>query len=204
MGRKKAAKLSRSGPKRAERHVIALYSEGEVTEPQYFRSLSQLPEIKDRTKLSLRIDMVGAVPLTLVQAAISDKNADRANEYWCVFDVEWPRHHPNLKEALGLAERNGIRVAVSNPNFELWLILHHQDQTAFLDNDGARRLRRSLDGATGKHINASDYLPNRASAALRADRLQGLHEKNGSVFPENNPLSNVHLLVASIENAPAS
>ena len=32
------------------------------------------------------------------------------------------------------AGANGIRLAISNPCFELWLILHFQDHTAWLDN----------------------------------------------------------------------
>jgi hypothetical protein len=201
VGRKQVAKLARKGPARPERHVIALFSEGEVTEPEYLRALARLPEVRERTKLSLRIDLVGAVPLTLVEAAVAEKSSDTANEYWCVFDVEWPRHHPNLQQALDLAARHGIEIAMSNPSFELWLILHHQNQTAFLDNDGARRLRRELDGSADKHLDPKQYLPHRAAAATRATELGLYHEKNGSSFPQNNPITTVHRLVASVENA---
>lgn len=202
MGKKQVAKLARRGPARPERHVIAVFSEGEVTEPEYLNALARLPEVRSRTRLSLRIDLVGAVPLTLVEAAVAEKRSDTANEYWCVFDVEWPRHHPKLQEAMSLADQHGIEIAISNPSFELWLVLHHQNQTAFLDNDGARRLRRELDGSADKHLDPERYLPQRAAAATRAAALQKLHERNGSVFPQNNPMTTMHRLVSSVENAP--
>ena len=64
------------------------------------------------------------------------------DEFWCVFDVEWPRNHPGLGEAIKQARENQIRLAVSNPCFELWLILHFQDHGGWLENNDARRLRR--------------------------------------------------------------
>jgi RloB-like protein len=56
-----------------------------------------------------------------------------------VFDVEWPRNHPGLEEAVKQAYANGIKLAVSNPCFESWLILHFQNHAAWLDNNQARR-----------------------------------------------------------------
>jgi|ERR1022692_2479531 hypothetical protein len=81
------------------------------------------------------------------------------DEFWCVFDVEWPRNHPGLHEAIEQAQQNRIQLAVSNPCFELWLILHFQDQGAWLDNNGARRLRRKLDGSNDKGIDSAKYMP---------------------------------------------
>ncbi len=48
---------------------------------------------------------------------------------WCFFDRD---DHPFIPEALIQARDTNINVAFSDPNFELWLLLHFQDQTAFL------------------------------------------------------------------------
>jgi len=56
---------------------------------------------------------------------------------------------------------------VSNPCFELWLILHFQDHAAWLDNNEARRLRRQLDGSSDKGLDAAKYMPFTAYAAPR-------------------------------------
>jgi len=56
------------------------------------------------------------VPLTLVRAAVAAKNRaageeGEIDEFWCVYDVEWPLHHPALAEARALATRHDIRIA---------------------------------------------------------------------------------------------
>ncbi|HBF80999.1 MAG TPA: hypothetical protein DD420_14035 [Streptomyces sp.] len=72
-------------------------------------------------------------PKSVVRAAIEHKKRaahspqDRWTEYdqvWCVIDVEAPTPHSSLSDALRLAERHGIEVALTNPCFELWILLH--------------------------------------------------------------------------------
>jgi hypothetical protein len=115
-----------------------------------------------------------------------------------VFDVEWPINHPRLKEALALARRHDIRVAVSNPCFELWLALHFCDHRSWLDNDGARRLRRSFDGQAKKGLKGADYMPHREIARQRAILLDRQHEQDCREFPQNNPSSGMHRLITSV------
>jgi hypothetical protein len=112
--------------------------------------------------------------------------------------VEWPVNHPRLKEALDLARRHGVQVAVSNPCFELWLVLHSQGCTAWLTSDDARRLRRDLDGQRDKGLTGSRYMPGRAVAARRARELEQRHEREGRAFPDDNPSSGMHRLLASV------
>ena len=100
------------------------------------------------------------MPLTPVRSAIearerSIREEGEIDEFWCVFDVEWPKNHPNLREALDLARRNDIKLAVSNPCFELWLVLRFQDHRSFVDNIRAARLRSSHDGRQDKGLDAA-------------------------------------------------
>lgn len=66
-------------------------------------------------------------PLSLVNSAIKRakevRSGDAYDDVWCLFDVETPPHG-SLKPALSLASKNKISCAVSNPCFELWLLLH--------------------------------------------------------------------------------
>ncbi|GAA1700025.1 hypothetical protein GCM10009745_53400 [Kribbella yunnanensis] len=177
-----------------------IFCEGEASEPDYLNALKRLPEVRNNTAISLEIDPTSGVPLTLVQAAVARMRKDvEVDEYWCVFDVEWPQHHPHLDRTLQIAAGNDINVAVSNPCFELWLILHHQDHGAFLDNRAAESLSRRLDGRTGKRIDASMYLPQRAEASKRAADLAGRHDQNGALFPDDNPSSSMYKLLKAIE-----
>jgi hypothetical protein len=179
---------------------VLIFCEGEASEPDYINAVKRLPQVQRNVAVRIEIDPEPGVPLTLVErAAARLTNDSEVDECWCVFDVEWPRHHPNLEKALRLANTNGVRVAVSNPCFELWLILHFQDQTAFLDNRAAERLSRQLDGRSGKRLDAAKYMPLRQDAVKRAAVLAGRHERDRTVFPNNNPSSTMHELLAGIE-----
>jgi hypothetical protein len=111
--------------------------EGTRTEPGYFRQKCHL----DRSLVELELSP-GGVPKTLVQRAVEKKrtakrdakrNKDRNLEYdevWCVFDID---EHPFVPEAKHQARDNEISTAISNPCFELWILLHFQDQRAHIE-----------------------------------------------------------------------
>ncbi len=65
-------------------------------------------------------------------------------------EPEWPKNHPKLLDAVELAQARNIRLAISNPCFELWLILHHRDYSRFADTDVVQRESRLIDGRPGK------------------------------------------------------
>lgn len=176
-----------------------IFCEGAASEPDYINGLKKLPEVQWNTAINVEIDPGQGVPLTLVERAVARKNDDEVDECWCVFDVEWPRHHPNLQRALQLARSNGIRLAVSNPCFELWLILHFEDQNGFLDTRAAESRSRSLEGRPGKRIDADVYMSRRREAARRAESLVERHKRDNTVFPDDNPSSSMHELLAAIE-----
>lgn len=174
--------------------TVVVVCEGTTTEPQYIEALAAEPEVRHVAAVDLRLEAAdeGEVPLTLVRRAIAierraKKEGGEVDEIWCVFDVEWPRNHPNLREAMTLAESNGIHLAVSNPCFEIWLILHFKDAAGFLLNDEVRRERRGCDSQTGKHLDPQIYMPRRAAAVERAARLDAMHKRNGTVFSHDNP-----------------
>lgn len=196
--------LKRRVSTRQLRKIILIFCEGARTEPEYLNALRRLPAVHDMAAVDIRIEtgQGGSVPITLVTMAIAARRRaageeGEIDEVWCVFDVEWPRNHPDLKMAVEQARQGGVEVAVSNPSFELWLILHFQDQSSWLDNDGARRLRRQLDGCTGKGLDPGKYVPNIQEATRRAVALDERHLRNATSFPHDNPSSGMHRLVAA-------
>lgn len=144
--------------------------------------------------------------MELVQRAINQRDrdvkdakrglGDAYDEYWCVFDVDV---HPRLDGALALAASNGIRVALSNPCIELWLIIHFQPQTAYLDRKTAEQMSETLLHC-GKTLSSAalEELINRYSAAKEHARLlDKKHQQDGS--PANsNPSSGMWRLVDMI------
>ncbi|MGC5031608.1 RloB family protein [Micromonospora sp. DT229] len=204
-GQYRPASLKRKVGVRRPRKTIAVFCEGERTEPEYLEALKRDPAVRETAAVDLRIEThgYGSVPLTLVRMAISAKEKaareeGEIDEFWCVFDVEWPRNHPGLREAMDLANRNGINLAVSNPCFELWLVLHFRNHTAWLDNEVARRLRRSHDGQLDKGLKGADYMASRQLAARRAVALDRRHANDGTAFPHNNPSSGMHRLILTV------
>lgn len=198
--RTRAKDLRRRTAVRPERRTIVVFCEGEVTEPDYINGLKRLPQIRENTAIVIEVEPGRRdVPRPLVNRAVERASDDEVDECWCVFDVEWPRNHPNLPEAIQLAKAHGIRLAISNPCFELWLALHFEDCTAFMSTEDAERRSRRLDGRAGKRIDAGLYMRRREAAAVRAAALDKRHRNNGTSFPDDNPSSSMHEFLAAIE-----
>jgi hypothetical protein len=197
--RRQAKPLKRVAEKRAELRTVVVFTEGKNSEPDYVNGLKQLTHIAEDVALNLELHPDHGVPLTLVRLAVECKKDQEVDECWCIFDVEWPKHHPNLNAAVSLARQNDIRLAISNPCFEVWLILHLDDFTQFSDTGAAESLSRALDNRAGKSIDASLYVPRRKIAARRAQLLEARHEGNGTQFPHDNPSSGMHSFLRSLE-----
>ena len=194
--------LRRRTGTRLLRRTFVILCEGTVTEPHYLDALKRLPEVHEIASVKIDKDRSGAVPLTLVEAAIEVKQGnDEIDEVWCLFDVEAPQPHPNLAQALARARDNGIETAVSNPCFEVWLVLHFDKCSAWLTTDAAGRLRREHDGSTGKEVAGELYMRLRKTAALHARDLSNNHANNGTSFPNDNPSSGVFRLLEAIEHS---
>jgi hypothetical protein len=144
--------------------------------------------------------------MALVQRAVAQKKREELeerrergkayDEVWCVFDVD---EHSHLAEAVRLAENNGINVAVSHPCFELWFILHYQDQTAHIERHPAQA--RSKELTKCKKIlttKALEDLADRYQDAVKlAKALDKKHKGDGSP-PRSNPSSEAWKLVDRI------
>jgi len=115
------------------------------------------------------------------------------DEVWGVVDVD---DHPRLDEALALADSEDIQLAVSNPSFELWALLHFQDQRAFVSRQEARAVLRGHLPGYDKDLDFKVMHPAYEDAVLRArdlDREAELHEARG-----RNPSTGVYRLTHAI------
>lgn len=111
-GRRAAERpLKRKVGTRRPRKTFVVFCEGERTEPEYLDALKRQPSVRDVAAVDLRVETGhgGSVPRTLVAMAAEarskaiDEEAE-IDEFWCVFDVEWPRNHPGLSEAVQRAD----------------------------------------------------------------------------------------------------
>jgi hypothetical protein len=194
--------LSRRRPQREPRLRILILCEGSRTEPGYFRAFRA--ELRNRL-VEIEVDDRGGVPKTLVErTAARKKEAEREarsardrylayDEVWCVFDID---EHPLLPDALQQARDNRIHLAVSNPCFELWALLHFQDQSSYLHRHAVQsRLRHHLPGYD-KDLPFARIHPAYDQAVERARELDRRCETAGN--PGDNPSTGVHILTELI------
>lgn len=193
--------LRRHRPQKPQLPRYVIFCEGEITEPQYLAAFARLPTVRAIATLDVR--GMGYDPRRLVEECKEQKRQDRAKgpdptQYWCVFDVEAPTQHARLLEATQMASANDIRVAVSNPCFELWLLLHHEDHRKWVDNDQCRAQLRKHDASRGRGLDGNAYMQLLSEALKRAKQLEAMHEHAGRELPSNNPSSGMNLLLQAI------
>lgn len=117
----------------------------------------------------------------------------RFDEVWCVFDVD---EHPGISDARQKAAANGIKLVVSNPCFELWPLLHFQDQTAHIHRSKVQSLCRKYMPGCEKKLPCEELLSRYEDAYARATDLARLHTYNGTEGA--NPSTDVYKLVQAI------
>jgi 8-oxo-dGTP pyrophosphatase MutT (NUDIX family) len=200
--RNDARGLARRAPTRAPLPLLLVVCEGEVTERQY---ISGFRQAQGANTVRLEIVAPGGDPRALVQRAaeLRDEAADRADrerdenlaydEVWCVFDVD---DHARLDAARELAEETGIRLAVSNPCFELWLILHFREHGAHLTSRQAANLLGKHIRDYRKHVRYEDLAAGYPDAVERATSLERRHSRAGT--DGENPSTGVHHLTEQI------
>lgn len=187
--------------------VFHLFVEGAVTEPEYFDRLKRVSDVVGGIKI--KVLHPANSPRQIVTAAIEarDTSSDSdVHQFWAIFDVEAPQPHGDLDDAMLLARCNDIPTAVSNPCFELWLLLHATNQNGYLDTATAEDRRHGMDGSKDKHL--TDRTPvtseSVSRACERAQRLRDRHKEHGTVFPEDNPSSDMDILINALRAVSAS
>ncbi len=188
----------RRPPRLGQRKKILAVCEGKVTEPEYLKGLRRYLKSK-----LLEIKTIGGVgvPMSVVDEAIAAKQRsdrlpqkrrdDKYDEVWAVFDRD---DHPMYKEAQQKAHNKNIRCADSDPSFELWLLLHFQDQTAPIDRKAARKELKQHLPEYDKHVNFESLAAGLDKACLRAEHLCRRAKVNKT---DGNPSTKVNLLVDS-------
>jgi hypothetical protein len=117
--------------------AVLIVCEGAKTEPNYFRSLKNALRLGGLVDVQVEGEDCGSAPISVVDYAIKLRNERKKDqkrgladldfdEVWCVIDVEAPQCHQSLNDAYNKAKANNIEVALSNPCFEFWYILHFE------------------------------------------------------------------------------
>ena len=187
------------------RACVLLVCEGSKTEPQYFRALQR--ELK---LLPVEIEIVGqgAAPKTVVERAVEMRDTRRHEvrrgwkdfdyDYvWCVIDVEQPHENPSLLPALDQARDNKINVALSNPCFEYWFILHFADcGRQLIDQDGVlHELKKYIQDYSKDQDVFERLWPSVDDAIRRAKKRKDSHVRAGTERHHRDPSTEVDEVV---------
>ena len=199
MARRKNLRRKRAVLAPAPRVVIV--TEGALTEPQYLRSFNFI-----HTDNSIRLVIRPGIgdPRRVVERAVQEKKALRGDSLaaqdtvWAVFDRDI---HPRFAEAVNMARANGIRLAISNPCFEIWGVFQYRDYDAPVDRHACQRelanLCPSYSSSGSKVFADSEAIGQSYSdAAARARNSCKRRREEGD--PEGNPSTRVHLLTEHI------
>jgi hypothetical protein len=160
---------------RPERSSLLILCEGK-TEKNYFTGM------RTRRGPQIDVDHPGCDHLGVAKLAIK-RRSDDYDAVWCVLDTELDRELTATLEQV--AREGGVRLAMSTPCFEVWLILHLKDWTApFQSAEEAKKaLVRLLPTWTEASTRFSDFGDGVADACERARRLDPTsedHMKNPS------------------------
>ncbi|MGW0766877.1 RloB family protein [Streptomyces sp. NPDC002676] len=151
-----------------------------------------------RRNLSVKVTRKPGSPLQVVQHAAEcwGGAGEEFDQVWCVVDVD---DFQDLEQAVRCARRERIELAVSNPCFELWLLLHHTEHRGWIrDYDALKALlRKFADVPAGKSVDfVRDYGGELWKDAVR--RARALAEEGTEHLPDSNPSTRMWRLALAI------
>ena len=122
------------------------------------------------------------------------------DQIWCVFDRD---EHPDVGSAIAIEEarQGGVETAMSNPCFELWLVLHVREYSASVHRLAIQKeceRRGVTDGKAIADEAAHQLRGGYSEAKQRAQQLDKMHERTGSPRGSN-PSSGVWRLVDRLQ-----
>lgn len=197
--------IGRRGPTQSPKVRILIVCEGQETEHRYFEAFRR--EARN-PRVNVKVANQRGDPLFVVKVAVEmrddaaraakrerDENL-RWDQVWAVFDVD---EHQQLDAAKALAQKEEILLAISNPCFELWALLHFQEQRAHLERRKATEaLRKHLPGYD-KRLDFTKLHPGYERAAGRAAALDREAARAGE--PDRNPTTGVARLTEVIRTS---
>jgi hypothetical protein len=171
--------IRRTGLRDAKLIVIA--SEGQRTEPKYFTDLKN-KFLRSSLHVEILDRFVSASSPSHVLAHLNKFKTKyklgRDDELWMVIDVDRWREE-KLSDVAGKCRDKGFLIAVSNPCFELWLLLHldefdhyNEEQKNRLFQNSQRFIEREIRQILGSfnksNLDTSKFLPYVENAVIRA------------------------------------
>jgi hypothetical protein len=190
-------------------NTFLIVTEGAETEPNYLYALLK--------RLNIRSAQVRVAhppftdPEGLVQSAIRYRDeATKSHstvaydEVWVVCDRE-AENHPTRKQQIHVAKQlcdpQKIKLVVSNPSIEYWLLLHEEFTTAaFSDADKVKkRLKKHWKDFDKNKTPSTAFIEKVPTAVKHAEHCRTHHAKDSK--SKGNPSTDMDLLIRSLNDA---
>lgn len=192
-----------------------IVTEGERTEPLYFRGLAK--RISEKTGGNVNVYEMPMIDIhgegcstgALIKKAeeLANKSKIIYENIWVVFDKD---DFLDFDDAIALGESKGFHVAWSNQCFEYWLYMHfHYSDSALHRDDWFQKL---TDIFQENHIGDDRYQKNYESiydmleqygnieaAIANAKRRMSCFDKNRQSPSSLDPVTTVHILVQNLK-----
>ena len=188
--------VKRNAPPQPRKRSLLIQCEGQETEPNYLDELCKACGVRQRQQVKIKRGKGGNVKT--VEAAIAEGESrllgeKKYDEVWCVLDVEYQAHEVTLNEAIALASEHNIRLFLSNPSFEVWLISHFERVKRDFPDGGAAEAY--LNTHWRKHFSCAYDKGDPKLYARLEDRVSNALENARwllEVFHENAPCRNAN------------
>ncbi|MEX2347570.1 MAG: RloB family protein [Balneolaceae bacterium] len=197
---RKPRPLDRSETHVRDTNLIIIATEGEKTEPRYFtmngfkeNKKVQVQVIPAIDGMSSPLDVLGRLHEHAIEYQFGE-----GDQFWLVIDKDrWPDEH--LYELIQLCRDQNYQIALSNPCFELWLLLHFRkvDELELEANtscgDTKEFLKAQLEHADGGNYDATyfEWIPHGLEEAPKLD------QHPNAPFPDC-PGTKIHQLVEQL------
>lgn len=184
--------------------IVLIVCEGSKTEPEYFNGL--LSEWKiSAAQVEILGKECGSAPISVVDHAIEMRKererefkrngTPKFDEVWCVFDSD---KHVLLQQALNKAKDNKLQIALSEPCFEFWYLLHFTYTTRHFENceEVVHELEKHIPEYAKDTAPLDILIKKLVDALTNAKRLRADNAKTN----RSNPSTDVDVLVKLLQS----
>lgn len=202
--------LNRRPPTRKVAQKILIACEGSKTEPIYFESIRNVLRLPTLKIIVLR-HQSKTDPRSIIERLIEERQQMKDNQEWSKDDNAWAvfdgdehieKSLDKWNSAISRANKQNINLAITNPCFELWYLIHFQDNLSQTTRDKIIKL-------LGKHIKNYDksmclypepLKPLTETAIQRANKIAKQIEANELDEYSNPCCSGLSKLISSLLN----
>lgn len=202
--------MARKTNTRNTRDEFVIITNGKESEVNYFELLK-----KHKSIYKVKVLFHNGDPIRLVNEAM--KYISNSNQVWVVFDMDNTHFENRFVPAINQATKSGVKFAISNLSFEVWLISHFERVDKYLTMDDLEKIlnkylhskgyKREYNKADKNMLN--DYFINNYQKAVenskavyqikKLDHIKNFGENSMPKYWEWNSFTSVYKLVEALK-----